>query len=421
MSLLSGHNYGYQVSWGNLLTSVITGASGLPYAKRHYELSNVNESWIAHRVIALIEFMPVIGGAVAIVERIAYALFGSDSLPWRSSEVTSKEALEKMIKNQKKALSERAKQGPYFGNPYLSSMTLSATDLQRKEPEKLKLSHHFADAQGPRPTMEDAHFYKEMEKGALVGVFDGHGGSEVSAYASDQFQKRFPQALKNANGNVWEAFELVIHQIHQKVANTSAWNDVGSTAVVSYIDHETHQIFTATLGDSEANIYRKTGWGGLASIPLSCIRDWLSQKDLGRLIDIYGFKAVGRWIQQTGGKAKYVRSHLQQGVNVARAIGDVANTGEPGKPRVIHKPKITVNKLKAGDTLVLACDGLKDFVLEKEIVSIVGSQSTTGFFQRIFGKQELAKPLAQQLVDNALKHMDSRGNDNVTVVVVEVA
>ena len=53
---------------------------------------------VAHRVIALTEFMPIVGGAVAIVERVVYALFGSDSAPWRSGKISSKEALEKRRK-----------------------------------------------------------------------------------------------------------------------------------------------------------------------------------------------------------------------------------------------------------------------------------------------------------------------------------
>ncbi|NGX27589.1 MAG: hypothetical protein K940chlam6_01527, partial [Chlamydiae bacterium] len=271
--------------------------------------------------------------------------------------------------------------------------------------------------------MEDAHFYKEMEKGTLTGVFDGHGGSKVSAYASAEFQKRFPKALKEANGNVHQAFGKVIDQIHQNVANYSAWNHEGSTAVVCYIDKETHQIYTATLGDSEANIYRKSGQDGITSIPLSCVRDWLSPKDLNRLISIYGKKTVMSFVKKVGSQAKHIRSQLAYGVNVARAIGDVENTGEPGQPRVIHKPKITVNQLRQGDVLILACDGLKDFVPEQEIAKIVANRpsQSLNFFQKFFYGQQEPKFLARQLVDAALKEMDRRLNDNVTVVAIEVA
>ncbi|NGX47794.1 MAG: hypothetical protein K1000chlam3_01177, partial [Chlamydiae bacterium] len=258
---LSNHVNGYQTSFSDLLTSVVTGASGIPFANRHYELSKVESTW-AHRLIALIEYLPILGGSVALIERLAYSLFGEHSILWQKETVSSQATLKRMIKNQRKAQREHYNGGPYFGNPYSQTIALSETDLTKKKATNLKLSHHFADAQGLRLTMEDAHFYKEMEKGTLTGVFDGHGGSKVSAYASKEFQNRFPKALKEANGNVHQAFEKVIDEIHLKVAQYSAWDHEGSTAVVCYIDKETHQIYTATLGDSEANIYRKSGQDG---------------------------------------------------------------------------------------------------------------------------------------------------------------
>lgn len=50
--------------------------------------------------------------------------------------------------------------------------------------------------QGWRINMEDAHIIKEVkladgQKGLLVGVFDGHGGEEVSKYAEENFEKTF--------------------------------------------------------------------------------------------------------------------------------------------------------------------------------------------------------------------------------------
>lgn len=401
---LANHNYGYQTSLGDLGISILTLGSGYSYAQRHSDLAKV-ESPLGHRIIAAIEFIPVLGGIVSIIERIAYTIFGSyGSL--RKKPLTADAALDKMVTNQNKAIFEHNAPRSFFvRNPYARSMGISKVDLTKKETTPLTFQHHFADAQGPRPCMEDAHFYQELDKGILAGVFDGHGGSQVSAYASKEFQKRFPAALKKADGNVHQAFENVTHQIHQDVANYSFWNHIGTTAVICYIDKETHQIYTATLGDSEANIYRK-GWTGTSSIPLSCVRDWLSPKDRGRLNQIYGSKPVNYWIQRVDKQAKHVRSQLTGGVNVARTIGDVAETGAPGKPCVIHKPKITVNKIKAGDTLIIACDGLKDYVDESKITSIVAANSS--------------QPVAKRLVNEALNNM-TKGGDNVTVVAIQIA
>lgn len=419
MSLVS-HPLGYQ-GW----------PVGWPYADRHCDLARQSESFSrrsTHGLIAVVEYLPVIGAVASITEYVVYAIFGRDTPPWWQDgrPASAEEAMRRMVRNQEKAIEEHYKEGPWFGNPYPRHLTPDPEQLVREKPQMLHLSHHVADAQGPRDAMEDAHFYLEMGRGVLAGVFDGHGGDKVSAYASRRFQEKFPRALKQASGNVHEAFERVIHEIHREVTDHAAWNGMGSTAVVCYVDRTTHQVFTATLGDSEANIYRKAGWGW-HSIPLSCVRDFLSEKDLSRLRAIYGPFAISDWIKQVGGNAKGVRSRLEYGVNVARAIGDVDNVGEVGEDRVIHKPKITVDLLKPGDRLVLACDGLKDFVPEKDIVRIVRSYVPSLFrkiinaiFERFFGKEE-PRPLANKLVDAALERMDDRHNDNVTVLAIEAS
>ena len=51
--------------------------------------------------------------------------------------------------------------------------------------------------QGWRATMEDAHICQTVDMpgknmyGMLFGVFDGHGGAEVAAYAKENFKKVF--------------------------------------------------------------------------------------------------------------------------------------------------------------------------------------------------------------------------------------
>ena len=256
--------------------------------------------------------------------------------------------------------------------------------------------------------MEDAHFYVESDQAILAGVFDGHGGREVAAFASEQFQVKFPKALDLAKGNVHQAFETVLHEIHQDVVRRPAWNKVGSTAVISYIDKEENKIYTATLGDSEANIYRKVG-RSLKSIPLSCVRDWVSTKDHSRLEKVHGKEAVEKQYQRAHFQAKGLRSQLDTGVNVSRAIGDVDQTGTPDRPLVIHKPTITVSELCPKDVIVLACDGLKDYVSEDKIVGDL----SPGWLSSVRGKN-----IAQLLVNKALQQ---NTRDNVTVLSIEVS
>lgn len=414
---LIDHNRGYQITSKDALFSMLTAFSGAPYAVRHHQLAKMENAprW-GHRLICLAEFVPILGLLVALVERVVYALFGSgySNVPWRTKPLSIEEANEEM---QGKALSAVAQH--YVSSGIFASLKEIASEIKElgtKQKISLRCTHHVAEAQGSQKQMEDAHFYKELEKGVLAGVFDGHRGKEVSNFASKQFQERFPKALEEAKGNVHNAFENVVHHIHQDIVKHSSWNAQGSTAVVCYIDKETHKVYTATLGDSEANIYRKSLLGRVTSIPLSLVRHWLHDTEKSRLIKVFGKKQVKERISFVGGNPKGMGSRLNQGVNISRVLGNVDQTGTPSSPLVIHKPEITVSTLHSGDKLILTCNDLKYFVGEKEIVGIVGKAHSV--FRKVSRNQS---PLADQLVQAALKNMTKRNSDNVTVLAIDVA
>jgi serine/threonine protein phosphatase PrpC len=406
---LVDHNRSYQITGLDLLTSVVTGLSGAPYAIRHHQLSEVDGGYKwGHRLVALIEFVPVLGAAVALVERAVYALFtsGYSDATWQKAHLPEHIAMDRM-------------KGTGLGAAGLQGGgAIKAIERAWEDTSTAPLSctHQFADAIGPRAQMEDAHFYEEMKGGVLAGVFDGHGGKEVSQFASAEFEKRFPGALKEADGNVYNAFQTLIHHIQQDIARNSSWNSQGSTAVVCYIDTKKRLIYTATLGDSEANIYRNNLIGSVTSIPLSIVHNWSSEAR--RLIAVFGerYRNVIELLSMYQG-GKHLRSRVFTGVNVSRAFGDVDQTGVPKKPLVMHEPSITVSKLREKDVVILACDGLKDYVEDREIAKTVGkTQSLAG---AVFGRDERSLP--KQLVHKALLKMQEEGHgDNVTVLAIQV-
>ncbi|HUD01933.1 MAG TPA: hypothetical protein VMR37_06365, partial [Rhabdochlamydiaceae bacterium] len=67
---LSRHPKQYSFSFGDAGFTLLTGFSGVTYARRHWDMSRSERVW-GHRTIALLEFIPVIGGVAALVERIA--------------------------------------------------------------------------------------------------------------------------------------------------------------------------------------------------------------------------------------------------------------------------------------------------------------------------------------------------------------
>lgn len=327
---------------------------------------------------------------------------------WRPRTLRSDLAMVKMLINSAKAVKEHRKKD--LLNSFISSKDAvpSLEAMMNNQPlSPLKLSHFAAEAQGPRDAMEDAHFYKEIAQGSITGVFDGHGGKDVAEFANKMFQEKFSEALAKNKGNVHQTFEELIHKIHEEVMTHHEWDKIGSTAVICFIDKNTHQIYTATLGDSEANIYRKVN-EQLKSIPLSCVRDWSSVKDAKRASIALNYPQIAEdWPKVKN--PKHLRYFPICGINISRTIGDKRFTVgmfDQTKEGVIHKPKITVNLLQPDDVLILACDGLKDYVQENEIVAKLA-------------KSQPGENLAKSLVDYAIKNKNSK--DNVTIVALKIS
>ncbi len=301
----------------------------------------------------------------------------------------------KMFKNAAKAIHEH--------NPYLSrdsakkilafpNIVETTDDVTRQ----LQVKTHAEALQGKRRSMEDAYFICRMDQGTLSGVFDGHGGSEVAKYANTEFQRRFPEKLRELNGNVHSAFSALIDQIHAEVKEKPEWNPMGSTAVICFLIGSL--VYTATLGDSEARNYR-----GDAVIPLSCVRNWASKNDTVRAVNAYISSgeyakaiAAGAWPKSP--KPKQIRyPYVSAGLNVSRAIGDVAIEDATSR-----KPKITVQRLYPGDFVVIACDGLWDVAQDYGVSEIVRNN-------RINPAEEIARYA-----------ITSGSTDNVTVVVLRI-
>jgi serine/threonine protein phosphatase PrpC len=350
----------------------------------------------------------LIGGVLASVAVTVFVknfFFDSPTLvpdaPWKPRALTIDVAAQKMWNNSKKAIEEHHRTSSAYAT-LQEALPCVDTLINPKPKTSLSFEHFSDEAQGPRKTMEDVHFVIENDQGLFAGVFDGHGGKVIADYASSIFQKQFFEKLNANQGNVHQTFEILCDEIQNQVAKNIEWYyRVGTTAVICFIDKRTHLIYTATLGDSEANIYRKID-KQVKSIPLSCIRNWSSKKDAKRAAIALEMPEIAiNWPKVS--QPKGLRFPYKDDLNVSRAFGDVHVVTQNYKTAIIHKPKITINQINPGDTLILACDGLKDYVPENEIIDNLTKDSTTN--------------LAKKLVDYALTN---KTEDNVTVIVVNV-
>lgn len=411
-----------------------------PYARRHWAMSKAAPRYsLGHKVIAILEGIPVLGGLASLIEKIIVYLTNrylmippyprkhAHALNFHLRHVDPKTGMRKMLKNARKAIVEhriKAKAQDREKIAALHEVFPKGINFSGKVQEKsLTLSHAANASQGPRPTMEDAHFYQNLPNDKVaMGIFDGHGGAEVANYCNAAFVPKFQRALLQTGNNVFRAFELVIHELHTEVIRDNLSS--GSTAVICYVDLTTHLIYTATVGDSEAKIYRKIG-SVMKSIPLSCVRDMQSSKDEARVLAAIarwaesakqGVRAVVKvWKAQNSKGRRY--PPIGGGVNVSRSIGDRQFREYAGNPVVIHKPKITVHQLMPQDRIILACDGVCDYVNESVMVELMAKnhEATCAVIS-----EEVRKKTQESFLDLQEKYTDPNIGDNVTVIAVKV-
>lgn len=330
-------------------------------------------------------------------------LIAPHSSTWAPRQLSKQEALVKMIKNQTKAINEHQEGYSRLENPYATTDELDLSLENLGAATRLQPVVDIAEMQGPRVSMEDSHFCIDIQQGILVGVFDGHSGSKVGRFASEQFQARFSNQLIESDGNVHRAFEFLFDTIQKEVLQTERLDSMGSTAVVCFIDKETNIAYTATLGDSEANIYRTINQT-TKSIPLSVVRDWKHEKEATRALIAMKMplSELQKWTNAANPKFLRLSDPTRRmALNVSRALGDKQFTNYNGNPGTIHKPKITAFRVQPNDLLILACDGLKDYLPEPEIVSCIGMNRPNP---------------AQELAQLTLNNMTRQAGDNITVL-----
>ena len=282
------------------------------------------------------------------------------------------------------------------------------------ESPPVKLDCQISDSIGYRNAMEDVSFIiEEAYGGILVGILDGHGGSHVAVRAGQLIRESFSEHLLTTFWNVHQTLEKLFYEVNNKIISSHFDCDaIGATAVISFLDQKKGIIYTATLGDCEVCLYRSID-KNLKVIPLSNIRHFASKNDLQRVVDAEPKPSRKELIKKYNldnaknpKKLRYCPPNCDKDLNVSRAFGDKLYV-----PVVSCKPKITIHNRYLMILLVFSCDGLKDYVPEKDIVDQVKIEQS-------------GTKLSDRLVEVALKNMPKaekkETGDNVSVIVCKV-
>ncbi|KAJ3703617.1 hypothetical protein LUZ61_007322 [Rhynchospora tenuis] len=239
----------------------------------------------------------------------------------------------------------------------------------------------------------------------FFGVYDGHGGSQVSQYCASRMHAAVQEEWERGTGNNeeswqrrWEvAFERGFESVDEElIANRVAPDVVGSTAVVAVVSG--CQIICANCGDSRAVLCR----GGQA-VPLTIDHKPDREDELAR-------------IESTGGKVvNWGGPRVQAILAMSRAVGD-----RYLRPWVIAVPEITFHpRSEDDDCMILASDGLWDVVSNEEACDVAYRLLKRHRRNGLVGDatQVPAQAVAEYLLNLALRKQSS---DNISVVVVDL-
>eukprot|EP00547_Thalassionema_nitzschioides_P018548 CAMPEP_0194243066 /NCGR_PEP_ID=MMETSP0158-20130606/8404_1 /TAXON_ID=33649 /ORGANISM="Thalassionema nitzschioides, Strain L26-B" /LENGTH=397 /DNA_ID=CAMNT_0038978285 /DNA_START=347 /DNA_END=1540 /DNA_ORIENTATION=+ len=277
--------------------------------------------------------------------------------------------------------------------------------------------------QGGRLYMEDEYYVGNG--GRFVGVFDGHGGGDVSYYLAQNLHKHVQQQMKHQlKRKQWEeqgesketknislsslasALRAAFQAVETEVIDEAEMQYQGSTAVTVTIHEEkdgSRTLLSANVGDSRAVLCR----GGTA---LDLTRDHKPNDERERAR-----------IQEMGEKIEwdnFGKVHRVRNLSLSRAIGDSF-----AKPVVSPEVDIKLFRVHDDDEFVIvASDGVWDVMTSEQVVKFVKRKIDTLIPTSASGgdaakriRNTRRKNMSRYVANEAL----NRGSgDNICVVIV---
>jgi len=231
-----------------------------------------------------------------------------------------------------------------------------------------------AEMNGWRPAMEDSHVAVMRDSWGFFGVFDGHGGSQCSAFVA----QRLTEELSGGSLPVDDAAvkELMLRLDREFLNSKTPSGSTGTFAFVQPSDAPGRlKLRVGNIGDSRVLLGRPDGSmvegpgtdGGLTTDHKP---DHPSERER---------------IERTGGTVQFIQgvARVNGDLAVSRAFGDAPHK-ETGGPRqedhpVSAEPEFTSFECDASDFLVLVCDGISEGNFpNREVIQLAAEQLKEG-------------------------------------------
>lgn len=283
--------------------------------------------------------------------------------------------------------------------------------------------------QGARDEMEDDAFIVQPDKlhgFSFAAVFDGHGGFSSVKFLREELYNECAQALQGEllltgkdidaiKRAIIEAFENVDARLSEMLAEKEEEDESGATATVMLVGNE--RLYIAHLGDSSAVLSRS----GKVEVLTDAHRPYGSNK--ASLREIRRINEAGGWIlngricgdiavSRSFGDIRFKTKKnemLEGGVREKRWSQKFASRVKFNGDLVVARPDVLQVVLGSdAEFVVLASDGLWDYINSSEAVSLVRNEL------RQHGNVQLA---CESLANTAL---DRRSQDNISIIVADL-
>eukprot|EP01129_Flabellula_baltica_P003223 TRINITY_DN13032_c0_g1_i1.p1 TRINITY_DN13032_c0_g1~~TRINITY_DN13032_c0_g1_i1.p1 ORF type:complete len:430 (+),score=70.71 TRINITY_DN13032_c0_g1_i1:50-1339(+) len=218
-----------------------------------------------------------------------------------------------------------------------------------------RLNFSYAECIGKRSTMEDAYFLlghvghdRELD---AFGLFDGHGGDDVSKFAASYFPAVIDKKLRKHKRNPKEFIKKVFTDASKIIKEKRLVG--GSTALVGLVID--NFCYIANLGDCRAIFYQDGN-----TIRVTTDHTPALEEEKERIVHAGGF------VTETITREGYAIHRINGQLAVSRALGDLIF-----EKYISHEPDVFKIEFTSNDDfLIVACDGLWDMVEDEEATQI---------------------------------------------------
>jgi serine/threonine protein phosphatase PrpC len=250
--------------------------------------------------------------------------------------------------------------------------------------------------QGKRETMEDAHcVILEMEKHpgwGLFAVFDGHEGSDTSAYCASHLWKKLDSCEEFTSEAIVKTFMDFDDELGDRTS--------GSTACLLLVDHKKkengYHLIVVNLGDSRSFLanYNTTDFKCLTIDHKPSLPEEMAR------------------IEASG--ASVYRNRVNSSLAVSRAFGDSPYKSQPELPkdkqRVISVPDVSHVYLQPDEFLFICCDGIFDS-------QAFSNEETIEFLRKDIKDTRDTAEILSKLVTSVL---NKGSKDNISAMLIEL-